>query len=116
MEFFRSGGVPMFFILIFGLLALGTAARFAMRPEARRRVIAEALAKATLFSVGSGTLAALGTVFRQVPNNEEWAHSPDLHLIVMVGLSESMAPGILGFSLLSLTWLVLAVGARRQDV
>lgn len=115
MAFFQSGGVPMFFILAFGVLALGMAARFAWRPEARIRAVAEALARATLFSVGSGTFAALGAVFSQVPAHDEWAHSPDLPLIVMTGLGESMAPGILGFSLLSLTWLLLAVGARRQD-
>lgn len=111
---FRAGGVPMFFILAFGLLSLVSAARFAYNPAARLRGIAEALSRATLFSVATGICAALGAVFQNVPNNEEWAHSPDLHLVVMVGLGESMAPGVMGFSLLSLTWLLLAVGARRE--
>jgi hypothetical protein len=37
-----------------------------------------------------------------------------LSLLVMQGFAESMAPGILGFSLLSLTALACAVGFWRS--
>jgi len=49
-----------------------------------------------------------------VTGREEWAHGPDLHLVIMVGLAESMAPAIVGFTLLSLTAMLLAIGARRS--
>ena len=30
------------------------------------------------------------------------------------GIAESLSPGIIGFTLLSLTWLVASVGLRRM--
>lgn len=113
LEVFRDGGFPMWFILVFGLVALGAAVRFAVRPRPEAMAPIRALTTATLFSIGSGTAAALAAVGKKVPANPEWAHSPDLHLIVMTGIGESMAPAILGCSLLSLVWLVMAVGERR---
>jgi hypothetical protein len=33
----------------------------------------------------------------------------------MQGLAESLAPGILGFTMLSISWLLVAVGTRRAQ-
>jgi hypothetical protein len=33
--------------------------------------------------------------------------------VLSQGFAESMSPGIVGFALLSLTWLVVSVGLRR---
>ena len=109
----QAGGLPGLFVLAFGLLALVTAALQARRPDARRAEIARQLSRATLFSVGAGVASDLASVFMHVTGREEWAHGPDLHLVVMVGLAESMAPAIVGFTLLSLTAMLLAIGARR---
>ena len=48
-----------------------------------------------------------------MPNNDEWAHSPDMPLIVMYGLGEAVTPAVLGFTALSLAWMFVAVGMRR---
>ncbi len=108
-----AGGVPGIFVLIFGLLALVAAAFQARRPQARRAEIARQLSRATLYSVGAGVASDLASVFLHVTGKEEWAHGPDLHLLVMLGIAESMAPAIIGFTLLSLTAMLLAIGARR---
>jgi hypothetical protein len=112
-DFFRAGGFPMWFVLVFGLIALGAAAAFARRPDPRRVDAIKALTWATLFSVGAGIVADIAAVGSKVPQNPEWANSPKIHLVIMEGISESMSPGILGFALLSLTWMVMAVGHRR---
>jgi len=109
----QAGGIPGFFALAFGVLALVTAALHAIRPQARRAEIARQLSRATLFSVGAAVASDVAAVFRNVTGREEWAHGPDLHLVVMMGLAESMAPAILGFTLLSLTAMLLAIAARR---
>lgn len=114
-DLIRAGGVPMLFIVAFGALALGAAARFAWRPDPRRVAAVRALSLATLASIGSGTCADLAAVASKVPANPAWAHGPDLPLIVMQGIGESMAPGIAGFTLLSLVGLVMAVGHRRDQ-
>ncbi len=113
MEFFAAGGWSMIVVLLFGALTLGGAAAFFRKPDQRRVGTIRGLSVATVFAVLCGICADLAAVFTKVPNNPEWAHSPDLPLIVMTGLGESLAPAILGFSLLSLAWLVTAVGVRR---
>ena len=112
-EFFMSGGWSMFLVIGLGAVSLLASIAFARRPRAGDAGVLRGFSTATTFAVLGGVAANLGTVFSQVPQNPEWAHSPDLALIVMTGLGESLAPAILGFSLLALAWMVAAVGARR---
>lgn len=113
MDLFRAGGFPMWFILAFGLIALAVGARFAFRPERWLLPVLAALGAAVLFSVFAGTLADFATVAYAVPSRPELANSPRVHLIILQGFGESMSPGILGFSFLSLLALECAVGLRR---
>jgi hypothetical protein len=113
LEFFREGGWAMFFVLAFGSLAFVAAVIFAVRPDPRRVDVVRDLTRATVFSIAAGMVADLARVGHKVPNVPEWANSPKIHLILLQGFAESMAPGVLGFTLLSLVWLVMAVGHRR---
>jgi hypothetical protein len=109
----RDGGAPMWAILLFGLANLLAALRFAYRPARASLPPIVALALAVLFSIPCGVMADIAAVGSKVPARPEWANSPRIHLILLQGLSESMAPGILGFSTLSLVALLCAVGLRR---
>ena len=113
--FMQAGGFPMWFILLFGVIALGNAAYFWRRPDERRLEFIGRMSHATLYSVGAGVASDLAAVFIRVPAKPEWAHSPDLPLIVMKGLGESMTPCILGFTLLSLIAFLTALGVRRIE-
>ncbi len=113
LEFMRAGGVGMWFVLLFGLISLGAAVHFALSPDPRRVDSVRDLTRATLFSVGAAMVSGFAAVGSKVPAHPEWAMSPKIHLIIMEGISESLAGGILGFCLLSLTWMVMAVGHRR---
>lgn len=111
-EFFQSGGMPMWFILAFGLAALSGAIFFAVRPDELRLGALRAMSWATLFASLSGFIAAVATTLRycvQLPP----AEATNWHVFVMQGFAESSANLILGLSLLALTWLVIAVGLRR---
>jgi hypothetical protein len=112
-EFFKEGGWAMFFVAAFGVLSFVAAVLFAFRPDPRRVEVVRSLSRATLFSVLAGIVADIAAVGHHVPRHPEWANSPKIHLILLQGLAESMAPGVLGFMLLSLVWLVMAVGHRR---
>ncbi len=111
----RDGGAPMWAILFFGLINLGAALRFAYRPARAQLPPIAALALAVLFSIACGVMADIAAVGSKVPARPEWANNPRIHLILLQGLAESMAPGILGFSALSLVALLCAVGLRRLD-
>ena len=112
-DLFRAGGAPMLFVVIFGSLALVNAALFVWRPsEARLRPL-QALDRATLYSALAGVAAALAAVGYHVARDPKWAHSPDLALIVMTGVAESMSAPIFGFTFLALSAMLQAAGLRR---
>ncbi|MBN2496804.1 MAG: hypothetical protein JXR96_19595 [Deltaproteobacteria bacterium] len=114
LEFMRAGGYAMWLILVFGGGTIGLCVAFAWRPGERKLAMIRPLSLCTVFAVLSGMTAGLGMVMKNVTTRPEWAHSPDLHLIVMTGIGESLTPAILGFSMLCVAWLLVAVGMRRQ--
>ncbi len=113
MNLIRDGGAPMWAILFFGLLDLGAAIHFAYRPVRAHLPAIAALGLAVLSSIACGVMADIAAVGSKVPARPEWANDPKIHLLLLQGLAESMAPGILGFSTLSLVALLCAVGLRR---
>lgn len=114
----RNGGViPMAFILVFGLLALGASFYFAVRPQRRSLGFITSMAQATLFGTLAATAADLGATLYAASHAWEAAGanaSQAAHLIVQ-GFAESTSPAILGFSFLALTAMLTAVGRRRLD-
>jgi hypothetical protein len=112
-RFLHAGGVAMWIVIFFSLLCLFTAARYAWRPDAARVPILRALTWAAVFAIISGVTSNFMAVMWHVTDNDEWAHDPDMHLRVMHGLGEAVTPAILGFTMLALTWLLVAAGARR---
>jgi hypothetical protein len=112
-EFLRAGGFPIWIVLVLSLLVLAASGHFALRADAKRLAIIKALTWATVFSIVGGVISNFMAVMWGVPDNDEWAHSPDMPLIVMRGLGEAVTPAVLGFTVLSLAWLFVAVGMRR---
>jgi len=113
LDFFRAGGYSMVLVVLFGATTLVAAVAFWRRPREEAVGTVRALSSATVFTVLGGVAACLAAVFTKVPANPDWAHHPDLSLIVMTGLGEALTPAILGFTLLSLAWLFTAAGVRR---
>jgi hypothetical protein len=113
LEFFAEGGVAMFPVFIFALASIGAAARYAWRPDDRYIAVLRALSAATAFGSAAAVASCISAVMHHVPANPEWSKSPEIHLIVMVGIGESMAPAILGLGLLALAWVIAAFGLRR---
>ena len=109
----REGGFPMIFVLLFGAATLIAAVAHAWRPAARRLSFIHWMMAATAFSVLSGVAACLGATFHHVP--DRFGAQRDWPLVLLTGLGESMAPAIVGFTLLSLAALVAAVGSRRLE-
>ncbi|HEY5243402.1 MAG TPA: hypothetical protein VIJ22_18100 [Polyangiaceae bacterium] len=109
---FRDGGWSMFAVVLFGLVALATAAFYAARPDARHEGFLKWMARATLWSILAGMCSDFATVFSVVCQIDDWNKRSQ---ILFEGSAESLSPGIMGFVLLSLTALLTAVGRRRLD-
>jgi hypothetical protein len=108
----KAGGWSMWFVLLFAIGALVAAGLFVARADLRKLALVRALTWATLLSIASGLCANFAAVMHFAANNDP----PDLHKVIMQGLAEAVTPGVLGFTMLSISWLLVAVGTRRvQD-
>lgn len=110
-EFMKAGGWSMWFVLLLGLGSLLAAALFVARRDLGKLALVRALSLATVFAVASGLCANVAAVMTFAPEVPEG----ELVKAVMHGLAESLAPGILGFTMLSISWLLVAVGTRRAQ-
>lgn len=110
---FKEGGFPMWVVLAFGLTALVTAFVFALRPDERNIRFIKGMAAATIFASISGVAIDLSTVAHFVSSRD--IESDQRTRIVLEGAGESMAPAVMGFTMVALVALLLAVGARRLD-
>ena len=111
-EFMKAGGWSMWFVLLLGLGALVAAILFLLKSDLRKLALVRALSLATVFAIASGLCANVAAVMKFAGDYQ----GPHFLLTVMYGLAEAAAPGILGFTMLSISWLLVAVGTRRvQD-
>jgi Na+/proline symporter len=111
---FEEGGFPMWFLLAFGVMTLVSAARFAARPESARLRLAGALGFATLFTTLTAICADLAAVGHQAPNYLSRHPELSLRTVLLQGAAESMSPAIVGFTIISLASLVVALGFYRE--
>ena len=110
-----EGGFPVFFLLAFGLAAMGFAIRFAIAPSWRVLKTTLALSAATGLTSINGIFTALSAVGHHAPEYLKRHPESTLAEVVLLGVGESMSPGILGFTILSLIALILALGVHRQN-
>jgi hypothetical protein len=111
-DLLREGGGPMLFVVIFGLLTFGAAALFAARGDRRRIPFITCMGLATVLSVAGGIAADFAAVGHHGIERCAARHIEPVACL-LVGMAESMAPGIVGFTLLSLAAMLTAVGMSR---
>jgi hypothetical protein len=109
MKLMIEGGVPMWFVLLFGLISLLSAAYFAARPTTSALGFIRWMMGTTVFAILSGTFSAFGATFHYLSESKD----PGSVKILYEGLGESMSAGTLGFTLLALSALLSAVGQKR---
>ena len=109
-EFMQAGGFSMWVILALGLVTAVSGGLYAKARSKQSLVRLALFSVATLFASVAGLASDLATVFMKVPAHPEWSKSPDLHLIVMTGIGESLTPIVLGSALLMIAWTIAAAG------
>lgn len=109
----HQGGWGMVPTLLFGLIALGTALRFAVQGRGRLLGFLESLSRAVLaFSLSAfftGVVVSLSALEPPSSLGEDTAR------VLLIGLRDATHNLALGFTLLSLIHLLIAVGRRRLD-
>jgi hypothetical protein len=110
---FRNGGFVMYFILLFGLLALIPAVASVFRSDTKNHGYVKWMLIALLGSIVSGTCADVGATLRFVVDAKN-KNDPTWSTSLLEGLQESLSPSLLGMSFITLTALALAVAKRRE--
>ena len=111
-DFMRAGGWMMFVILATAIPMLVVAVMFARNATPHRLSLIRALTTATVFASLAGVVTDLATCARNCVSIPE-LHK-DLVDNLLWGFNESLAPASLGFSLITLTWILVAFGVRRM--
>ncbi len=110
-DFFIIGGYSMYSVLLCGLAALGVALYATGRPSEARIVLAERLARATVFFALAGYASNVAATFYTVSDRD---HVGDgMWKMAFEGLYESTAPVIMGLTFVALVHLALAITAYR---
>lgn len=108
MEHFREGGWGMFPTLVFGLVMLAVAARYAARPERRYVPLLLGTGVVTLSSGMLGFVTGLITTFRYIGQV-----GPDRRYLAIIGIGESLENVAFALIFAVLASLVASVGAWR---
>jgi ABC-type arginine transport system permease subunit len=106
------------FVAIVGLAALATAIRFAIRPTEHGLAVLRPLSATTTFAALTAFLLGItnglvGAV-RRLEQAGDAAATAAVWRTFLAGLAEATVPLILAFALLTVAWLLAAVGLRKQ--
>ena len=111
-EFFKDGGFVMWPILVFGVLTIAAAIRFAVKPGREKIGFIVAIGLTTLIAVLHGTVTDFGAVFGALANP---TRVPDAQLTRTMwdGFQEATRPGAFGGALLTLAAIAFSAGVLR---
>ena len=109
LQFFHEGGWGMFPILVVGLIVLFASTRYLIDGEPVRLRFILALGLAQLVLVAQATMADVAAVMRAVTHSKPEIFSR----LLVAGLKECTRPALLGFGLLSLSLILVAIGVYR---
>jgi hypothetical protein len=107
----RDGGPPIWFILLFGLIALVDAVLIARRADARKLAFLRAMTLTLVFAMITGFAGGVAKSFgARIPPGRE----ADFGRLILKGVSEALADVVMGSALLTLAWFIAAIGVRRR--
>jgi biopolymer transport protein ExbB/TolQ len=107
-EWFSLGGFPMWATLLFGVLSIGAAARYAIRPERRFVPLVVSLGSMTLLSGLFGFVTGLAkslNALDAMPADRRW--------IWMLGLGESLVNVAFALALVAVATFATVVGTWK---
>lgn len=96
--------------MLVSIAPLGAGLAYVLRPSEQSLALMRPISLAGLFGALSGTVVGAINVLRGIWRSEE---TVDWH-IVAVGSAESLVPLLLAFGSLTVAWLCVAAGFRRQ--
>lgn len=110
LEMLGQASIVALLSMLVSVLPLFAGLAYAIRPNEQRLALMRPLSLAGLFAGLCGLVVGLINVLRMV-----WVNEPPLNYrIVAVGAAESLVALFLAFGSLTVAWLCVAFGFRRQ--
>jgi hypothetical protein len=108
-QILSQAGVHAILSMIVGVLPLGAGIAYVIKPTEQRLALMRPISLAGLFGSLSGLASAAVHIFRNLAVDKPigW------HLVAL-GAAEAFVPLYIGFSCLTVAWLCVALGLRRQ--
>lgn len=100
-----------FVIIVSGIFALGTAIVYAARPTERGLLLMRPLSLASIFAAVCSWSVGVATALKHPADSGLTLESAR---VMLAGLSEAMIPPFVAFAFLSVAWLLVALGLRRE--
>ncbi len=110
-RFFIEGGWGMYPVLVMGLMTVWASARYALDTEPTRLRFIAAIALALLVTMAHATWTCFAAVFAYL---QQAPGEPSARTL-MTGLMESTRPATLGGALLTISLILVALGAYRSS-
>ena len=101
-----------FVILVAGVGVFGTAVAYAIRPTEQKLVLMRPLTLAAIFAAICSSSVGAATALKFAGAAEPLTTKGVS--VMLMGLSESLIPPFVAFAFLAVSWLLVAVGMRRQ--
>jgi uncharacterized membrane protein YhaH (DUF805 family) len=111
-QYLRAGGYVTWVLLAVGLVLLVTAVRFLLAATPRRLAFLRSLSIAYVFLMLGGVATSMTKVLYTVVREHERSGQLSVDMLLW-GTGEAITSAGLGFTLLGLVWLIIAVGVRR---
>lgn len=100
-----------FVVLVAGVGGLGTAVAYAIRPTESKLALMRPITLAGIFAAVCSTSAGFAVA---LSNAADSGVKPETMQRLLAGLAEAWVPLFVAFALLSVAWLFVALGLRRQ--
>ena len=111
-EMLRHAGIVSLMSMAIGVAPLAMAAAYFLRPTERRLALMRPLTLAGLFAALTGGATGYLHVLRHYGIATEFSH--EFHRRMATGAAESLVPVVVGFTSLTVAWLLVAAGMSRS--
>jgi len=111
-EMLRHAGIVSLLSMAIGFAPLAMAAGYFVRPTERRLALMRPLSLAGLFAAVTGSATGYLHVFRHYGIAADFSH--EFQQRMATGAAESLVPAVVGFTSLTLAWLLVAAGMSRS--
>jgi hypothetical protein len=101
-----------FVILVSGVGVLGMAIAYVVKPTEQKLMLMHPLSLAAMFAAICSSSVGIATALKGMADAA--AVGADSVRMLVAGLSESFIPPFVAFAFLSVAWLLVAAGMRRQ--